>query len=255
MEYLAIILLALMPVAILLVLYSHWVDKKRWFVSKIRYYYLAGVLSCLPSYLTESTLISQFLFDRGLWTDFLEAFVYVSFVEELYKWIMFIIAYKWFYKVLKPLDYITAGVLVGLGFATLENLLYGMLYDWQTLIVRLFTAVPAHLAYGVLMGFFFYRFAHTKKIKYLLASLFAPVMMHGLYDIFIVQDISDKLLAGALVVLLINYIWDGVLIYRLKQNQEHPKEAKRTDVPVFTAGVERDQTAEDRLDAIILQEE
>ena len=94
--------------------------------------------------------------------------------------------------------------MIGMGFATLENILYVQKYGVQTGFLRMFLAVPAHATFGVLMGY------HVGKAKFdrpnsgrlLLLGLFWAVLFHGLYDFFlflqgnpyIKEYISDLLL-------------------------------------------------------------
>lgn len=87
-------------------------------------------------------------------------------------------------------DGIVYAVMVGLGFACLENILY--LFDnidmWLEVgVMRALMAVPAHYAFAVFMGYF-YSLAHfgqhSKKLYYAL-SYVAPVILHGLYDMFL----------------------------------------------------------------------
>jgi protease PrsW len=134
----------------------------------------------------------------------ISAFFVVALTEELAKFIVLR-----FYAYPKksfdePLDGIVYGVMAGMGFATLENILYVLQGGMQTAFLRMFLAVPAHATFGVLMGY------HAGKAKFdnknsgrlLLTGLFWAVLFHGLYDFFLflqgnryIKDyISDLLL-------------------------------------------------------------
>ena len=56
----------------------------------------------------------------------------------------------------EPYDGIMYGVAVSLGFAAIENVLYVYMDGggYQTGLLRMFTAVPAHAVFGVMMGYF-----------------------------------------------------------------------------------------------------
>ncbi len=258
MSVFASLIIAILPIFLVLGIYylavdRSWLKKKRTFLI----FFLAGAISSVPSYFTEAGLISVGLYDWGFWSSLLEAFIYVSVTEELYKWIAYYLIYrKWSSELTRPIDYITSGILVGLGFALTENIMYALLFDWQTMLVRLFTAVPAHVAFGIVMGYYFYKYSVRKKPKYLWWSFLIPVALHGLYDIFIVQDISDNLLPGALVVLLGNYIWGVFLIKKLKRQQEVVARSSVQSQAVFP-NIDRYevQEEEDYLGDIILGEE
>jgi RsiW-degrading membrane proteinase PrsW (M82 family) len=65
----------------------------------------------------------------------------------------------------EPFDGIVYAVIVSMGFATIENIIYVFQYGFATGILRLFTAVPAHAAFGILMGYFLgkAKFTHGKS--------------------------------------------------------------------------------------------
>ena len=70
----------------------------------------------------------------------------------------------------EPMDGIVYGVVVSLGFATLENFYYVYLladyFETTSLalaVSRAFSAVPAHAVFGVFMGYFFMRYSFIKK--------------------------------------------------------------------------------------------
>ena len=44
--------------------------------------------------------------------------------------------------------------MIGMGFATLENILYADRFGLQTVMIRAFTAVPAHAIFAIIMGYY-----------------------------------------------------------------------------------------------------
>ncbi|TAE50305.1 MAG: protease PrsW [Bacteroidetes bacterium] len=96
----------------------------------------------------------------------------------------------------EPYDGIMYGVAVSLGFAAIENVLYVFTseYGVSTAIIRMFTAVPAHASFGVMMGFFVGRAKFisginpfTERMKGLLTAIF----FHGLYDYFLFLGVES----------------------------------------------------------------
>ena len=84
----------------------------------------------------------------------------------------------------------TYAVAIGLGFATLENIMY-VLGTWSayTAIVRGVLSVPLHCTCAVFMGYFFgyarrcfVENDHAGAFGYALLSLAIPVAIHGFYD-------------------------------------------------------------------------
>ncbi len=53
----------------------------------------------------------------------------------------------------EPYDGIVYAVMIGMGFATFENILYVADGGLETAFLRMFTAVPAHAVFGVAMGY------------------------------------------------------------------------------------------------------
>ncbi|RYF84744.1 MAG: GNAT family N-acetyltransferase, partial [Chitinophagaceae bacterium] len=142
------------------------------------------------------------------------AFLVVALTEELGKFLVLR-----FYAYPKksfdePLDGIVYAVVIGMGFATLENVLYVQKYGMETAFLRMFLAVPAHATFGVLMGYHAgnAKFDRVNSNRLLFTGLAWAVLFHGLYDFFlflqgnpsIKEFISDILLflgaVGAFVI-------------------------------------------------------
>jgi RsiW-degrading membrane proteinase PrsW (M82 family) len=86
----------------------------------------------------------------------------------------------------------------------------------------MFTAVPAHATFAVLMGFFMgkAKFSKKSKLLYMLAGLFAATLFHGSYDYFWfiaeVKGIWAGIWLGAIASLLVGAILSRAAI-RLHQ--------------------------------------
>ncbi len=128
----------------------------------------------------------------------------------------------------EPLDGIVYSVMVGMGFATLENLLYVLKYaeigqGLQVGIKRMFLSVPAHGSFAVVMGYFAGKAKFDPKNSFwlMLAGLLAAVFFHGTFDFFLFVNEStvwgrqtgEGLLAGgALVSFVISLVLSRKLI-------------------------------------------
>ncbi|MEO1713290.1 MAG: PrsW family glutamic-type intramembrane protease, partial [Bacteroidota bacterium] len=114
-----------------------------------------GMLITVPAMWLE-TWLANFGFDdpAHFGKILFFAFIGVALVEEALKAIGVLIFpfFQPFFN--EPIDGIVYTVMVGLGFATLENVLYADRFGLETVILRAFTAVPAHAAFSVIMGFF-----------------------------------------------------------------------------------------------------
>ena len=85
-------------------------------------------------------------------------------------------------------DGIVYAVMVGMGFAFVENVMYLFEhYDtWVSVgLLRALLSVPGHYAFAVLMGFYFslWHFCKGKqRRRYAVMMLLIPVLLHGTFD-------------------------------------------------------------------------
>jgi protease PrsW len=144
--------------------------------------------------------------------EFYSAFFKVALVEEFSKFVFvrFILFPNKNFN--EPFDGIVYAVMVGMGFATLENVIYVFNYGWETGVLRMFTAVPAHATFAVLMGYFLgiAKFTHSRRFQYGLIGLLSATLLHGAYDYFWfigeIEGIWTYIWVGALVALAIGLI-------------------------------------------------
>ena len=98
----------------------------------------------------------------------------------------------------RPVDAIILTVLVGLGFATIENLYYVFSSEnWtETAMLRAITAVPMHATVGIIMGYLGARFilADRNRLPLLAAMFIFPTILHGMYDypVFAIQNLLTQ---------------------------------------------------------------
>jgi len=140
--------------------------------------------------------------------QFFNAFFKVALVEEFSKFffVRFILFYNKNFN--EPFDGIVYAIMVGMGFATLENVLYVYQYGLATGILRMFTAVPAHATFAILMGFFLgkAKFTHRKVLYFSIISLIAAAIFHGSYDYFLFISFIPGIWTGAGVSLIIGFM-------------------------------------------------
>lgn len=171
--------------------------------------FIAGVLSAWPAVLLSSTAIS--MLDQLLPIDstpynMLKAFAAVAFSEEFSKFFMMMLV-AWRSKHFnEPFDGIVYAVMVSMGFATFENILYTYEYGINTALVRMFTAVPAHATFAILMGYYIgkAKFMKVGAPFFLTMGVFWAVMFHGSYDYFLFEIVNYPMaFVGAIVSLLV----------------------------------------------------
>lgn len=148
--------------------------------------FVYGMLSTLLALIISIPISSVVPIDQqSLGEQAIHAFLLVALIEEFSK---FVFVRGVLYRdrnFNEPFDGIVYSVMVGMGFATFENILYVSNGGMGTAFLRMFTAVPAHAAFAVLMGYYLgkAKFEH-KKGYYALRALGVATLLHGAYDYF-----------------------------------------------------------------------
>ena len=119
-------------------------------------------------------------------SGFLTALITAALIEEIVKYIMFRLAIRKNPEVVCWLDVIIAAIAVGVGFTLLEDVTY--LFDGAGTIVR--AILPGHLLFQGLMGYYYGKARVTKQFKYHVLSLVIPILVHTLFDMFIIGLMS-----------------------------------------------------------------
>jgi RsiW-degrading membrane proteinase PrsW (M82 family) len=154
---------------------------------------LVFVLGCGAAFVTMLVrpILDGWLPFEPLWLrDLLDAFAVTAGGEELVKFAAFFFGALWHRELDEPMDGIVYGAAAGLGFASVENILYIVWADDAMLIVsRGFTATLAHVACSGALGFAAglarLRGGCRRSLRLLAGIGAATVALHGLYDYFL----------------------------------------------------------------------
>lgn len=166
--------------------------------------FVIGVLLTLPAFKIEAWASSLGLDETDrLGAAFVASFIVVALTEEALKYAALCLypSRQSFFN--EPMDGIVYAIMIGMGFATVENIIYAVQYGIQTTLLRNLTAVPAHAAFAVIMGYFIGLAKFSKEgraLKWAMGFLI-PFLLHGTYDFFILQEIYDGLMILALFTL------------------------------------------------------
>ncbi len=222
------LLLAILPgIAISIYIYYrdiHEKEPRRFIISC----FVFGMLSTIPAiFLEEFGTGLGFTESPNILITFIFAFVVVAGSEELVKF-LFLRYYIYPHNEFdEPFDGILYTVMIGMGFATLENILYVSSFGTPTAIVRMFTAVPAHAAFAVIMGYYVGMAKHVKdkgkETRYLAYGFIGAVILHGTYDFFLFQENFPALASLAFVALLAGIYYSRLLIKHHQDNSPHKK--------------------------------
>ena len=147
--------------------------------------------------------------------QFIKAFFTAALVEEFSKYIIVRFYAQKNKEFNEPFDGIVYAVMVSMGFAALENILYTFQYGFVVGFTRAFTAVPAHATFGIIMGYFMGKAKFSNnRIKLNLLGLLFATLFHGSYDFFLFINFIPGIYIGAFVSLLIGVILSKKAISR-----------------------------------------
>lgn len=153
--------------------------------------------------------------------QFIKAFFVVGLTEEFSKYIIVRYISQPRRAFNEPFDGIIYAVMVSMGFAATENIMYVLQGGYEVALLRAFTAVPAHATFAILMGYFMGKAKFSNnKIMLNFTGLFLAVVFHGMYDFFLFVDYIPGLWIGAFFSLFI-----GIFLSR-KAIQKHQEDSK-----------------------------
>ncbi len=206
MDAISLLALALAP-GLAIGIYIYLKDKhEREPLSLLFISFLFGVLSTAVTLIISLPLEFIISFkEENVIHQFGNAFFKVAFIEEFSKFIFirFILYNNKNFN--EPFDGIVYACMVGMGFATLENIIYVFQYGAPTGFIRMFTAVPAHACFAILMGYFLgkAKFTHRKEIYYSFVALLVATAFHGAYDYFWFIAYVPGIWVGAIISLIV----------------------------------------------------
>ncbi len=185
-----------------------------------------GAFSILPV-----LFIEKILDNFNIWTGngfaIYTSFIVAGFTEEWMKrWVVLKFAYS--HKAFnEKLDGIVYAVMVSLGFATVENVLYVVFRFAHMPTIgfqRAIFSVPAHMLFAITMGYYISlaKYAANDRLKkhYMRLSLFIPILLHGIYN-YILMSKSESLLMFFIPFVI--FLWS----YNLRKLSSYYKESKR----------------------------
>jgi protease PrsW len=187
----ALLILAISP-GIAIVLFIYFRDKyEREPFGMIVSCFFLGFLTIIPPIFIElafERFNPEHLPPPSSFEIFMYAFMIVGLSEELSKFLLLRTFPYNTQQFNEPFDGIVYSVVISMGFATAENIFYVMQSGAGTGFLRMFTAVPGHAAFGVIMGYFvgLSKF-RQHNFGLLLAGLVMAVIAHGFYDYFLFQ--------------------------------------------------------------------
>ena len=151
--------------------------------------FLFGVLLVFPTMVLQETLNEGFnLSEVG------QSIFTAAFLEEFLKWfVIFFIAIP-HAEIKNRYDGIMYSTAVGLGFATLENIIYLWIYGVEQALMRALLPVSSHALFGVIMGYYVSKamlIESNLKRRWLIYSLIIPIGLHAIFNYLLILGSSD----------------------------------------------------------------
>ncbi|HBE76922.1 MAG TPA: PrsW family intramembrane metalloprotease [Firmicutes bacterium] len=171
--------------------------------------FVAGLVLVIPAGLLEQLWRNQILsaVHAGNWPSFLvTAFFVIALIEESLK-----TGFLWWLvgnnkELDEPVDGIIYGITLGLGFASLENLLWASAFGFGVAALRAVITTLAHASFTGWMGYFISKYKFFSPVFTVIMSGFLLAWFsHGLYDFLlflrnpVASLISFIIIAGLLL--------------------------------------------------------
>lgn len=201
--------IALTPILII-VFYVYFKDKfEKESISFLFKNFLLGAFGSILISFAISGITFSFLPELesyNVFHQFLKAFFIVALNEEFSKYVIVRYYAQRSNEFNEQYDGIIYAVMVSMGFAAVENIMYVIEGGITTGIVRAFTAIPAHATFAIIMGYFMGKAKFSnQKWKWNLIGLLCAVIFHGAYDFFLFINFIPGISLGAFVSLAIGF--------------------------------------------------
>ncbi|WP_067725417.1 glutamic-type intramembrane protease PrsW [Oceanobacillus damuensis] len=151
--------------------------------------FISGALLVFPIMFIQYAISNEVISN----SSFIESFVHIAFLEEFFKWFIFIFAIYHHSEFDNHYDGIVYAVSISLGFASVENILYLLTNGIEYAFWRAFFPVSSHALFGIIMGFYFGKAKmnrDNRNLNIMLAFLF-PYILHGTYN-YILTSLTDS---------------------------------------------------------------
>lgn len=172
--------------------------------------FVLGAVTCFPAIYIEGflrSIISNIFPSNSFIYQIMYNYLDIALTEESLKFLVLVLITRKSKHFNGLFDGIIYAVIVSLGFATLENVLYVFDSGLKTALLRAVTAVPGHMFNGVIMGQFYTMWHLSKQVsinekyfasiglidqiiqperkytEYMVSALAVPILIHGTYDL------------------------------------------------------------------------
>lgn len=161
------------------------------------------------------------------------AFVVAAFGKELGKYLVLRLYAMKHPSFTKSFHGITMLLMIAMGYVTSEAILIAVTNGWVNFSeLRIYSMIPAHITFAVLMGFFtgLSKFRDRKMVDFMV-GLGGAVICHGIYEITLLTHDLETLLifGGALIVVsVLLFIQSAHTYLQVKQRESDPLKSDST---------------------------
>ncbi|MBQ3422512.1 MAG: PrsW family intramembrane metalloprotease [Romboutsia sp.] len=207
---LELLILAIAPV-ITIVLWMYLKDKyDKEPIHILTKFFAFGVFISILAIYIEEWFIKMNIFSESM-DIFYMSFIVAGLVEEGLKSLILIPNLLKEMNFNEKLDGIIYSVFLSLGFATVENIIYILYEDptsaFEVGVIRSIISVPAHMMFGVIMGYYIskYKFTDCKsKKRNLILAIILPILLHGVFDFILMIQYRWSIIV---FIAYIVYLW------------------------------------------------
>ncbi len=170
----------------------------RWFYP----YFFLGALSGVAAGVIELSPLSQPYDSLGGIAGTLGYYIlFIALVEEGVKFTAFRLVSRWRHSLREPFDAVMGGATVGLGFAIMENVVYGLFRDPKLALLRSFITIQAHMFYSSIPALCFGMTMlhrdlqdHRGRSGLTVFGFAVAILIHGLENSFIAFGMATSLI-------------------------------------------------------------
>ncbi len=187
-------------------------------------FFIGGMASVVPALLMYQFLPALTEQERNPVLFFLYNVLIVGPCEECAKFLAFAAISRWCRSICEIRDGMLQGASTALGFAAVENFLYGMDYGVSVVIIRSLLCIAGHMVYAGIWGFYhghviFENIRRKGSVHYpiILVSLIPAAALHGLYNFMV----DMQYMAVAVVLTIISAVASYRIIGSLERQSPY----------------------------------
>ncbi|NLU54742.1 MAG: PrsW family intramembrane metalloprotease [Firmicutes bacterium] len=161
--------------------------------------FVFGALAIIPAVIIEMRYVTELWQGAPILSSILVNYGVVATAEELSKLASMVISLEKAKVIDSPVDGLVYGVSAGLGFATLENILYINSFGMQVAPVRAIFSNLAHALFTGVLGYHYARSILLDKKSEIWKGILWAVFLHGSYNFILISGVVSPIWAIVLL--------------------------------------------------------